>query len=44
MTPHQKTQKKTDFEKIFFVFEVKRSYLASGGQKTAKERVFGSKE
>ena len=34
--------KKFDFENNFFAFYVKRSYLASGGQKTAKERVFGS--
>ena len=33
--------KKFDFEKNFFVFYVKRSYLAFGGQKTAKDRVFG---
>ena len=37
-----KKHKKIDFEKSFFVFYVKRSYLAFGGQKTAKDRVFGS--
>ena len=40
--PPSEDTKKTDFEKIFFVFYVKRSYLASGSQKMAKEWVFGS--
>ena len=34
--------KTLDFYKNFFAFYVMRSYLASGGQKTANERVFGS--
>ena len=33
--------KKFDFENNFFAFYVKRSYLASGGQKTAKKGFSG---
>ena len=40
--PSALNTKKFDFEKNFFAFYVTRSYLASGGRKTAKENVFGS--
>ena len=40
--PHSENTKKPDFEKNFFIFYAKRSYLASGGLKTAKTMIFGS--
>ena len=42
--PHSENTKKFNFEKNFLVFYAKRLYLASGGRKTAKERIFGSTE
>ena len=40
----QKTQKKNQFRKDFFVFYCKMSFLASGGRKMAIETIFKSKQ